>query len=94
MSLKSKAYANARKILRNPVFASERLLLLLVRVITRREKVSIFLGNDDIDSKEEKTMFSLLSAILDAEKKIKAELKECIPEGEKERNQLREILNK
>ena len=90
--LKSTQYHRALKTLKSETFAIRRLKTLLLRIITRREKITDFLVQDWIDPKEEKARFSLLSSILDAEKKIKTELKELMSEKEKTSNTLGQIL--
>ncbi len=92
MTLTSKAYKDARKIVKDKGYATKRLKLLFVRVLTRIEKITIYLGEDEISDKDLKMKISLLSTLLEVKKKIKIELKELLGEGEKPEEDLGNIL--
>lgn len=76
MPLKSPAAQFARKGVKSKSYSVKRLSLLLVRIITRIEKITIFLGQEDVGDKELKSKITLLSSLFEVKKKIKLELKE------------------
>lgn len=92
MGLTSKAYQDARKSVKNQDYAIKRLKLLFVRILTRIERITIFLREDDIDLKDLKSKISLLSSLLEVKKKIRFELKELDPNTDKSNRDLGELL--
>ena len=92
MTLTSKAYKDARKVIKDKEYAIKRLKLLFVRVLTRIEKITIYLGEDEISDKDLKMKISLLSTLLEVKKKIKIELKNINSNTEKAEGDLGNIL--
>lgn len=80
--LNSKSYKNATKMVRSNTFAVRRLKTLLVRVLTRIDKITIYLGDEELEAKELKTNISLLSNLIGVKKQISSEIKEL--EGNQE----------
>ncbi len=77
MALKSKAYQNARIVIKDKNYSVKRLTLLLLRISTQIELVTIFLGEDDLPDKDLKLKISLLTSLLEVKKKVKNEIKEA-----------------
>ncbi|TET75435.1 MAG: hypothetical protein E3J56_00625 [Candidatus Aminicenantes bacterium] len=93
MTLDSTAYNYAKKIFKDKKFATSRLFTLFRRVQTRIEKVTMFLGENDIEDVDLKFKISLLSSLLDVKRKLRAELKELSQDFGKGKDSLGEILS-
>jgi len=74
--LKSLSYKNARKFVSDNKFAIKRSKTLLIRVITRIDKITLYLGNEELMDKELKTKISLLSQLIGVKKQLVSEIKE------------------
>ena len=92
MTLKHKAYQDARRTIKSQEYAIKRLRLLSIRILTRIERITICLGEDDISDKDLKMKISLLSTLLEVKKKIKIELKNINSNTEKAEGDLGNIL--
>lgn len=94
MASNSTAYQYAKRILKDKKFAVTRNLMLLRRIQTRIELVTIFLGQDDVEDKDVKPRISLLSSLLDVKRKLRTELRELAQDTGKGEDSLRELLGK
>ncbi len=92
MGLKSKAYKDAVRAVKDKDYAVKRLKLLFVRVLTRIERITIFLREDEIPHKTLKDKISLLSSLLEVKKKIRVELKDLESDSGKQTKTLGKIL--
>lgn len=86
MPLKSPAAQFARKGIKSKSYSVNRLSLLLVRIITRIEKITIYLGQEDVSDKDLKSKIALLSSLLEVKKKVKSEIKELTSETDTSEN--------
>ena len=86
MALKSKAYQNARIVIKDKSYSVKRLTLLLLRISTQIELVTIYLGNDNLSDKVLKLKISLLTSLLEVKKKVKLEIKSLSDEPNKSEN--------
>jgi len=92
-TLKSASYKYAKKSLIDKKYAIRRLTLLLKRVMTRIEKITIYLGEEDLEDKELKTKISLLSQLIGVKKQVISEIKELEGRTEKTSRSLGDILS-
>lgn len=91
--LNSSSYKIARKSVIDNKTAAKRLKTLLIRIITRIDKITIFLGQEELDDKELKTKISLLSQLIGVKKQVSSEIKELEGKGEKNTSSLSDILH-
>ena len=91
--LNSTPYQNALKSVNNPKKAAKRVKVLLIRVITRIEKITVYLGEEDLGDKELKTKISLLSQLIGVKKQLISEMKELDGKTEKVTSSLGDILS-
>jgi hypothetical protein len=91
-TLKSASYKYAKKSLKDKTYAVKRLTLLLKRVMTRIEKITIYLGEEDLNDKELKTKISLLSQLIGVKKQVMLEIKELEGKTQKTSSNLSDIL--
>lgn len=80
--LNSPSYRNALKCGKNKTFAVKRLNLLLTRIVTRIDKITIYLNQEELSDKEIKSKIGLLSSLFEVKKKIKSEMKETTGEAD------------
>ncbi len=85
-NLNSPSYRNALKCGKNKVFAVKRLNLLLTRIVTRIDKITIYLNQEELSDKEIKSKIGLLSSLFEVKKKIKSEMKETTGETDTSEN--------
>lgn len=85
-TLNSLSYRNARKMVNNKKFSIKRLKTLLLRILTRIDKITIYLGDEELEEKELKTKISLLSNLIGVKKQVVTEIKEI--EGNQENDTL------
>jgi hypothetical protein len=90
--LNSTSYKNARKMLESQAFEIKRSKTLLIRILTRIDKINVFLGTEDIGDKILKTKISLLSQLLGVAKTLKAEIKSLEGKTENSKDNLTDIL--
>lgn len=93
-TLKSASYKTARKIVKDKKYAHKRLQTLLVRILVRIDKITIFLGDEELDEKELKNKISLLSQLIGVKKQINSEIKELEEKSEKTSLGLGDIFKK
>ncbi len=91
-TLKSSSYMIARKSVKDNKFSAKRLKTLLIRIITRIDKITIFLGEEELEDKELKTKISLLSQLIGVKKQVTAEIKELNAEPQNKTQALSDIL--
>lgn len=72
--------------------AKRRLKTLLIRILTRIDKITIFLGQEELEDKELKTKISLLSQLIGVKKQIILEIRELEGKREKTTSSLSDIL--
>lgn len=92
MVLKGRAYIFALKSFHSPKMAKQRSELLLKRIMTQIEKITLSLNQNDILDKILKSRISLLSSLLEVKKKIRVELKEMASDSGKQTESLGELL--
>ena len=92
-TLKSGSYKNARKSLDSNAFHIKRTKTLLKRVMTRIEKINLYLGQEELGDKELKAKISLLSQLLGVKKQLLLEIKELAAIPENSSSSLSDILN-
>ena len=93
-TLHSSSYKTARKMVKSKDYSIKRLNTLLIRILTRIDKVTIFLGQDKMEAKHLKTQISLLSQLLGVKKQVSLEIKELEAGNEKRGSSLSDILSK
>jgi hypothetical protein len=93
MVLNSNGYKYARKSQKDLTFKIKRLKLLHLRILTRIEKINIYLGNEGLGDKELKTKLSLLSQLIGVKKQVAAEIKELGTGNVKGESSIGDILN-
>lgn len=89
--LTSCSYKTANKIIKDKDYAKKRFKTLLIRVLTRIDKITIYLGNDELGDKELKTKISLLSQLLGVKKLVSSEIKELDSKGQNNNPSLRNL---
>jgi len=92
-TLKSTSYKNAKKSKKDSAYHIKRSGLLLTRIMTRVEKITIYLGEEDLGDKELKAKISLLSQLIGVKKQVIAEIKELEGRTEKTETSLGDILS-
>lgn len=84
--LNSSSYRNSLKSMKNQKTAIKRTNLLLMRILVRIDKITIYLNCEDLPDKELKSKISLLSSLLEVKKKLKSEIKELLGEADTSEN--------
>ncbi len=92
-TLHSTSYKTARKMVKSKDYAVKRLKTLLIRILTRIDKVTIFLGQEEIEAKHLKTQISLLSQLIGVKKQVAQEIKELDSKVDKRESSLSDILS-
>lgn len=90
--LSGAGYRSACKILKDSQFAKKRVLLLIKRVETRIQEISIFLSEPDVDDEILKAKISLLSSLLEVKKKLRRELETATSKAGKKDDSLSDLL--
>lgn len=89
----SYAFQCAKRSVKDNKVALKRLNTLLIRILTRIEKISIFLGEEELDEKELKSKITLLSSLLTVKKQLNLDIKDLGSKDTKTSSSLKQLLS-